>query len=162
MTIAWATLKTTVASDIADALATAQAQAIAEFPTPSVALSATYTWDGTNTVLTSDTSEVTTSPETFIKLDADGKWYKVLSIVTDTSVTVEDTYSIGSFPTGSAGSSKALGAVPSPPTSGSLNTKLATPIAVAVVDGIKSALDQAIINDVADDIGNSVGPGVIV
>ncbi len=78
------------------------------------------------------------------------------------SVTVQDTFAVGSFPSGSASSSKANGPIPDPPSGSSLEDKLATPIANAVVDGIKSVLDQAEINDVADDLGNTVGPGVIV
>jgi hypothetical protein len=52
------------------------------------ALVATYTWDGTTTVLSADTSEVATG--NYIRLDSDGQWFKIISIVTDTSVEIEN------------------------------------------------------------------------
>lgn len=162
MTINWAQIKSDVAAAIGSEIATQQGIAIAQWPVPGIPLAATYTWQGNNTVLTPDTSEVSTSPASFIRLDSDNNWYKVTGITPNVSVTVEDTYGVGGYPSGSSGSSKASSAVPSPPSSGSISTQLGTPIAVAVVDGIKDALDQAIINDVASDAGNSVGPGVIV
>jgi hypothetical protein len=176
MTIPWATIKSDVADALATALAQVQSEAFAAFPIPSIPISATYTWDGTNTILTSDTSEVNvydpgdpppggttpTTPASYIRLDSDGNWYKVIGIVTDTSITVEDTYNIGSFPTGSTASSKSDGPVPSPPSVDTMKEKLATPIAESVFDGVKDALDTAEIHDVADDLGNVVGPGVII
>lgn len=170
MTIDWDQIKLDVATAMANALAAAQASAFAAFPMPYSQIQATYTWDGTDTVTTGDTSEVTegdpvgppvVSPS-YIKLGEDGDWYKVIAIVTDTSIQVEDTYGVGSFPSGAGASFLSDGPVPDAPSSDSLDTKLATPIAVAVIDGVKAALDQAEIHDVADDPGNTVGPGVIV
>jgi type II secretory pathway pseudopilin PulG len=162
MTINWASIKTSVANAIGAELAAQQSAAIAQWPVPGIALTATYTWNGSSIVTTSDTSEVAVSPPSFIRLDSDNNWYKVISIDPNVSVTVEDTYGIGGFPSGASQSSKASSAVPSPPSTGSMTEKLGTPIAVAVMDGVKAALDQAVINDVADDPGNTVGPGVIV
>lgn len=67
------------------------------------ALTGTWTWDGTTTVLSTDTSGVVKGD--WIKDDADGQWFEVDSVVTDTSVTIlnPDTLTI---PSGSAGSSK--------------------------------------------------------
>ncbi len=90
----------------------------ASLPMPATALSATYTWGGTATVTSSDTSEVVVN--NFIRLDSDGNWYKILSIIPNTSVTVEDTYVVGSFPSGATQSS--IAAVdPPPPLSGTGN-----------------------------------------
>jgi len=174
MTIDWNTIKSDVADALDAALVAANGQAFAKFPMPEVALSASYTWNGTSTVTTSDTSEVTVydpgdpppsgttpvTPASYIKLDSDGNWYKVISITTDTSVTVQDTYGIGSFPSGSSGSSKALNPPPSPPAAGSFKDKLATPIADTIFDGVEEALDQAEISGTTSG-SDTIGPGVI-
>jgi hypothetical protein len=161
MTIDWGTIKNDVADAISAAMASVMAGDFAKWPIPAVPLAATYSWDGSTTVLTSDTSEVSDSPSSFIRLDSDGNWFKVVGVDENTSVTIEDIYSVG-IPSGSSGTSRALSGCPNPPTSGLFKTKLGTPIADAVLDGVKDALDQAVINDVADDAGNTVGPGVIV
>lgn len=162
MTINWAAIKDDVATVIASNMASVIAGDFASLPVSSVALAAVYTWNGSNTVLASDTSEVSASPSSYIRLDSDGKWYKVIAIDPDVSVTVQDVFSVGSYPSGSTPSSKSLSPLPAAPTSLTFKTKLGTPIANAVFDGVKSALDQAQINDVASDPGNTVGPGVIV
>lgn len=162
MTIDWNGIKTSVANAISSAMGNAMSLDLARWPVPGIPLAATYTWDGSNTVLTPDTSEVSDSPASFIKLVADGNWYKVIAIDPNVSVTVQDFYSVGSFPSGSSGTEKASSACPNCPSQGGLNGKFGTPIANAVIDGVKTALDQAVINDVAEDVGNTVGPGVIV
>lgn len=177
MAIDWAQIKLDVASALATALAEVQAQAFAALPIPSTLLiQGEYNWDGTDVVEADDTSEVVVydpgdpppggttpvTPASYIRFDPDGNWYKVVEIVTNVSVRVEDTFSVGSFPTGDAETSKSNGPVPSPPSSDSLKEKLAEPIAIAIFDGVKDALDEAVLNDVAYDDGNTVGPGVIV
>jgi hypothetical protein len=162
MTIDWATIKSTVADEIGQAMSEVAAGDFAKYPIPGTPLAAIYTWDGSATVLASDTSEVSVSPASFIKLDVDGNWYKVASIDPDISITVEDLYSVGSYPSGATQTSKSSSGLPNPPSSGLFREKVGVPVADAVIDGVKDALDQAIINDVAEDVGNSVGPGVIV
>ena len=51
------------------------------------ALAATYTWDGTTTVLSGDTSEV--SVDDRIMLDSDDQWFKVTAVTTNVSVTID-------------------------------------------------------------------------
>ena len=161
MTIDFAQIKLDVADAIAAALLAEQGAAFATLPVPTVALAATYTWNGTTTVTTPDTSEVSDSPSSYIRLDSDGKWFQVVGVTLNVSVTIQDVYNVG-IPTGATPSSKSTSPLPSMPSQSSLNDKLGTPIAVAVFDGVKDALDQAEINDVAFDSGNTVGPGVIV
>ncbi len=86
---------------------------------PAVALVGSYSWDTTAVVLTDDTSDITVGE--FIRLDVDGVWYEVVGpIVAGVSVTIEDTYSVGSFPSGATQTSKAT--VPmTPPLSGTGN-----------------------------------------
>jgi len=67
-------------------------------------LSAIYTWDGTTTVTSADTSEV--AVDDWIKLDSDGQWFQIQSIVTDTSVTILNPGS-DTIPSGATQSSKA-------------------------------------------------------
>jgi hypothetical protein len=161
MTINWGQIKSDVADDISAAMAAAMQADFSQWPIPAIPLSATYTWGGSTTVLTSDTSEVSDSPSSFIRLESDGNWFKVVGIDENVSVTIEDIYSVG-IPSGSGLSSKAVSGCPAPATSGLFRQKLGVPIADAIMDGVKDALDQAEINDVADDAGNTVGPGVIV
>lgn len=93
----------------------------ASLPMPATALSAAYTWNSTATVTSSDTSEVAVN--TFIRLDSDANWFKILSIVPDTSITVEDTYSVGAFPSGATQSSIAAVDPPTPLTgTGNIDT----------------------------------------
>lgn len=162
MTINWAQIKLDVAEAIGTEFANQQSIALAQWPVPGIPLTSTYTWNGTNTVLTPDTSQVTVSPQSFIRLDSDNNWYGVVSINPNVSVTISDIYGVGGYPSGSSQSSKASSTLPSPPSASSMTEKLGTPIADAVIDGVKDALDQAVINDVAYDMGNTVGPGVIV
>jgi hypothetical protein len=88
---------------------------------PANVIAATLTWDGSSTVLTSDTSEVSVAQ--YIRLNSDGVWYKISSITPDTNIVVSDAYSVGSFPSGSDGSSVALVDPPEPVSgTGSLDT----------------------------------------
>lgn len=169
MAIVWNDIKTAVATAMANALAAAQSEAFATFPMPATALSATFTWNGTSTVTTPDTSEVTAGDPvgppvvypSYIRYGETGNWYKVLSVVLNTSVTVEDTFGVGSFPSGAVlDSYVADGPVPDPPSSSSLEDKLAVPIVNAIFDGVEDALDDAEISGVSSG-GDTIGPGVI-
>lgn len=162
MTIDWAAIKDSVADAIAVDMANAAASSFAQLKVSNVPLHPSYTWDGTDTVLTSDTSQVSVSPPSFIRLQSNLNWYKVVAIDPNVSVTVQDVFGVGYFPTGSTLSVKSLGPLPAAPPSATFRDKMGVPIANAVVDGIKTALDQAQIEDVAGDSGNVVGPGVIV
>lgn len=73
-----------------------------------VALGITYTWDGSTTILASDTSEVGVG--VWIRLDADGQWFKITSVDTDTSVTIENPFSL-TVPSGATQSSKSTNPV---------------------------------------------------
>lgn len=68
-------------------------------------LSATYTWDGTTAVLSSDTSEVMAGE--WISLDGSGAYYYIAGIDPDVSVTIVDALGIGFIPSGSTPSAKA-------------------------------------------------------
>jgi hypothetical protein len=77
-------------------------------------LSATYTWPGGSgasaLLLCANTSEVVLGD--FIKLVAHGYWYKITAINPNVSVTVEDTYGIGSYPAGSTPTARAMTTLP--------------------------------------------------
>ena len=70
------------------------------------ALSGTWTWDGTTTVLATDTSEVAVG--NWISLDSDAQSFKITAIVANTSVSIENPRSL-TIPSGATGSSFALG-----------------------------------------------------
>lgn len=92
-------------NDIGGFLLTRLTEAVA----PTTALSATYTWDGTTTVLTADTSEVEVGD--WIALDSDGQLYQVVGVTTDTSVQIDNPTGYD-IPTGSTQSSKATRNIP--------------------------------------------------
>ncbi len=60
-------------------------------------VTAVFTWDGTTTVLSGDTSEVAVND--WIRLDSDGQWFQITSIVTDVSVTIANPDNL-TIPTG--------------------------------------------------------------
>lgn len=67
-------------------------------------LAATYTWDGTTTVTTSDTSEIAAGQ--YLTLDGSGAYFYIVSYVANTSVTISDVLGIGTIPSGSSPSAK--------------------------------------------------------
>lgn len=70
-----------------------------------IALAATYTWNGTTTVtVTGSTSDVAAGD--WIRLDSDGQFFEVQSVVPDTSVTIANP-GAATIPTGAGASSKA-------------------------------------------------------
>lgn len=100
-----------------------------------IALSATYTWDGTNTVLTTDTSEVVAGDS--IRLDSDGQFFVVLDVVANTSVLVGDgglVVPTGATVSSKAGTSRTTKTLPTPPDGASLVETAGEPIAFPVVD----------------------------
>lgn len=125
---------------------------------PAISLAAVYTWDGTETVSTIDTSEVVV--DQYIRLDSDGNWYKIVGVTANISITVEDTYTLGTFPVGITPSSVAS-VDPPPPlsNSGGMDT-FSEAIASAVTDGIQTALDNAEISGTTTGL-DTIGPGVI-
>jgi hypothetical protein len=68
-----------------------------------VALVQTYTWDGTTTVLSSNTSEVVAGD--WIKLDSDAQYFEVASVNAGVSVTILNPGGL-TIPTGATASSK--------------------------------------------------------
>lgn len=66
-------------------------------------LAATVTWDTTTTVLFDSTAEISVGD--CIQLDSDGQLFKIASIVTDTSATIENPHSL-TIPSGATGSSR--------------------------------------------------------
>jgi len=73
------------------------------------ALTAVYTWNGTLTITTSDTSEVIVGD--WIRLDEDGQYFKIDSIILNTSVTVLNPENLV-VPSGATSSSKAVTSFP--------------------------------------------------
>lgn len=73
------------------------------------ALNPSYVWNGTTTVASLDTSEVAVGD--WIRLDSDGQYFEIESIVPDTSVTILNPYA-RPIPTGSTASSKAVTTFP--------------------------------------------------
>ena len=68
-----------------------------------VALVGNYTWNGTTTVLVDDTSDV--AADDWIRLDSDGQFFQVQSVVTDTSFVIANPGAL-TIPTGAGDSSK--------------------------------------------------------
>jgi hypothetical protein len=66
------------------------------------AIGGTVTWGGTTTVTMTDTSDITVGMA--IRRDDDHQWFKVLSIVEDTSVLIENPHGL-TIPTGAGASS---------------------------------------------------------
>jgi hypothetical protein len=62
----------------------------------------TWTWDGTTTVLATNTSQVATG--NWIQLDSDGQFFKITAITPNTDVTIENPGSL-IIPSGATGSS---------------------------------------------------------
>lgn len=96
MAVDYSAVKDTVATAIGDALASSSGDSMATLDVPSIGVTAT--WDGTAVVLIPDTSLL--NVDNFIRENVSASWYKILSIIPNVSVTVEDTYAVGSFPTG--------------------------------------------------------------
>ena len=76
---------------------------------PLTALAATYTWNGTTTVTTGDTSEVEEGD--WIALDSDGTLFEVGTVAVNTSVTLLNPEGLP-IPTGATDSSKATRSLP--------------------------------------------------
>ena len=72
--------------------------------TTSIPLSTTYTWNGTTTITTPDTSEV--QPGDWIQLDSDEQFFEIDGLTVDTSITILNPDSL-TIPTGSSPSSLA-------------------------------------------------------
>ncbi len=68
-----------------------------------IALVGNYTWDGTTTVLTDDTSDIQVGE--WIRLDSDGQFFYVTAVTADTSVTIDNAAAL-TIPTGSGATSK--------------------------------------------------------
>lgn len=76
---------------------------------PLTSLAAVYTWNGTTTVTTPDTSEVVAGD--WITLNSDGALFEIESLVVDTSVTLVNPESLP-IPSGATDSSKATRSLP--------------------------------------------------
>ena len=71
-------------------------------PTGPTTLTGTWTWDGTATVLATDTSQVSLADA--VGLDSDGQFFSVASVVPNTSVTIRNPAGL-TIPSGATGSS---------------------------------------------------------
>lgn len=69
------------------------------------ALNPVLTWNGSTTVLTGDTSEA--AVDDFIRLDVDGQFFKIISVVLNTSYEIENPDGL-IIPSGTTSSSKAI------------------------------------------------------
>lgn len=65
-------------------------------------LSGTWTWDGTTTVLATDTSQV--AVDDYVYLDSDAQLFRITEVVANTSVTIENPDGL-TIPSGATGSS---------------------------------------------------------
>lgn len=66
------------------------------------ALTGTWTWNGTTTVTTGDTSQVIVGSQ--IRLDSDGQWFTITAITPNVDVTISNPLTL-TIPTGATGSS---------------------------------------------------------
>lgn len=74
----------------------------ADYTQAFTSLLGTWTWDGTTTVLSTDTSQVLV--DDYIRLDSDGQLFRVVSIVTNVSVVIANPDAL-TIPSGATGSS---------------------------------------------------------
>lgn len=98
MAVDYEAIKTSITSSVASNMAAATGGAMAELGLIGEGIDAT--WNGSSTVLTPDTSRISVGNS--IKVNSDGKWYRVTSIDPDVSIQVEDTYQQGGPPSGGA------------------------------------------------------------
>ena len=70
---------------------------------PTTGIGTGYTWNGTTTVTSSDTSEVGVGQ--WIRLDTDGQWFEVTAVDPNVSVTVANPFSL-TIPSGATSSSR--------------------------------------------------------
>ena len=159
MAIDWTTLEEALAQKLADDFSDQQTKDLGGLPAPASTISGTVTWDGTATVLATNTSEISSSPASYVRKDAAGSWFKVTAVTPNTSFVVEDTYKAGSFPSGVGGETSQQ-TIPAPPSSSSLKTKMGDVIAAAVREFVEGALDEAVVSDVTSGV-DTVGPNVI-
>lgn len=76
---------------------------------PTTALVATYVWNGTVIITTTDTSEVEVGD--WISLDADGQLFQIIDVIPNTSIEIDNPIGYP-IPSGSSPSSKATRALP--------------------------------------------------
>ena len=158
MAIDYPAIQNALIANISAAMESNLDQQYASLPLPATALTGIFVWQGTATVNAPDTSEV--AVDQYIRLDADGAWYKITAVTPDVSITISDTYAVGSFPTGSGGSSTA-NIDPPPPLTGSGSVdSLAEAIAVGVMTAIEAVMDSAEISGTTAGT-DTIGPGVI-
>lgn len=98
MAVDYEAIKASLTTSVASNMASATAGAMAELGLIGEGIDAT--WNGSSTVLTPDTSRIAIGNS--IKVNSDGKWYRVTDIDTDVSIQVEDTYQQGGPPSGGA------------------------------------------------------------
>jgi uncharacterized phage protein gp47/JayE len=128
---------------------TGSAEAVADYATP---IAAVLTWNGTTTITTPDTSEVVAGD--WIRLDADGQWFEITSLVPNTSITILNP-GADTIPTGATSSSIALDIV----------TEGLSPTDEAVGGETRLFLDNIAIKDVlpvrlASDVNGNLTAGV--
>lgn len=98
-------------------------------------LPGTWIWDGTNTILATNTGGV--QPGDSIRLDSDGQFFFVLQVNVNTDVLIGDgglTIPSGTGPTSLANSSRTTTVIPPPPSSSSLVDTFGVPVAEGVVE----------------------------
>ncbi len=95
----------------------------------------TLVWDGTTTILASDTSGIVAGDS--IRLNTDSQFFFVLKVVTNTSILISSgglTVPSGFTTSSIAQSSRTAQALPAPPDEGKVKDAVGTPIAEPVVD----------------------------
>lgn len=171
MSIDYGQIETDMATTIASGLADNVSDGLSTLAIPGNDLTTIFTWNGvlftlegegdkTFTLITgSDTSEVAVGD--YLRMgpaELAFVWFKVHSINTDVSVTLENVYS-GEAPIGANATMKAA-ATPPPPVPASSMEPLATAIARGVVEGLEKAFNSAEITGVSSGV-DTIGPGVI-
>lgn len=157
MAINFNAIEAQIAADIGVSIASGVNDGIATIAVPFAPLVATATWNGTGVVAMADTSELQIGYS--IRLNADGNWFLVDSIIEDVSVGVTTQYG-AVFPSGATPSSFTDIALPPPATSQSIEDSLGASIGFAVRNALEAFASDAEISGTTAG-GDTIGPGVI-
>ena len=114
-------------------------------------LNATYTWNGTGTVASSDTTEVHVGH--YIRLDSDGRWFEITAVTPGVSVTIDPvglTPPTGATQSSASATFEQLGIVGSP---AGLRSVAGSNL-ISIPTG--SLIDFSAMNDISDLVGQTI------
>lgn len=153
-------IESQIAADIGTGMAAGINDGVGNLALPPSAvevITSTVIWAGTTSVLAADTSQL--SEGNLIRLDADGGWFRVVTITVNTGAIIENLYNL-TIPSGSSGTSKALIGFPEPSDPQTIEDSMGAAIATSVRNALETFAADAEISGVTAG-GATIGPGVI-